>query len=239
MDKEYVAIIQARMGSKRFPKKMFATLADKKIIEWVIIRLKRSKLLSEIILATSFNKENDIFTEIADKYKISIFRGSENNVLERFAEAAKKYKAKNIIRVCADNPFIDPSEIDNLINYFRFAKVSYAFNHRNICQNNYADGFGAEIFTNTLLAFLNKFAKDKNHREHVTSLIWDYPEIFNLGIMKANDNLAFPNLRFDIDHINDLTKLENLIKNGVNINSSAYEIISIALKINNKNSENL
>ena len=104
MKKDYVAIIEARLGSKRFQKKMLPTLTDKKIIH-----------------AKFSNKENDIFVKIADKYKISIFRGSQNNFQERFAEAAKN-----------DNSFLDLifeiGYIDNLKRLENFVKNRFSIN---------------------------------------------------------------------------------------------------------------
>ena len=85
-----------------------------------MILILQSKKINKIILATSILKKDDALTKVAKKYKINIFRGSEKDVLGRFFEAAKKVKAKNIIRICADCPFIDPGELDKLIRIFYY-----------------------------------------------------------------------------------------------------------------------
>ena len=116
MQKIASAIIQARTGSTRLPKKMIKKLGNEKVIEWVIKRLKKSKKLNQIILATSTRYEDKKLIKIAKQNEISFFTGSEKNVLKRYYDAAKKFKVKNIVRICADNPFISSSEVDLLIN---------------------------------------------------------------------------------------------------------------------------
>ena len=113
-----IAIVQARMGSKRFPGKMLEKLGDHLILEWVITRLKRSKYISEIIVATSNLNIDDKIKNISSMMGVKCFRGDENDVLGRFTEAARKYNAYWVVRVCADNPFIDPIEVDRLIDFY-------------------------------------------------------------------------------------------------------------------------
>ena len=150
-------IIQARTNSKRLKGKILKKLGDKPLIEWVIKRLKKTKV-NNIILATSKNSKDLELRDICIKEKISFFNGSEKNVLERFYQAAKQYKLDAIIRVCADNPFVDSEEINLLINKFKSNNFEddYYFNHRNYEQNRYADGFGAELFKFSTLEHLYK-----------------------------------------------------------------------------------
>ena len=172
MNNSVSIIIQARLGAKRFPKKVIKKLGDHKIIDWVIKRLKQSKRTSQIILATTKNQEDKQLIKIAKKNNIKFFQGDTNNVLKRFYFASKKFKLKNIVRVCADRPFISPSEIDLLINsYFKFGK-KYTFNDRDYKNFKYADGFGAEIFSFKELEFLYSNAYLPHHLEHVTTYYW-------------------------------------------------------------------
>ena len=224
-------LIQARMGSERLPGKMLKKISDISLIEWVIERVKKSKKIKKIILATTTNKKDDIFKKIAKKKKISIFRGATNNVLLRFFKAAKLYKSNYIVRICGDNPFIDSGQIDLLIKTFLSRKCDYAFNHQNKLDSKYADGFGAEIFTNDVLQRLYKKAKSKPHREHVTKYIWDNVDEFKILSIPAPKNLAYPNLKFDINTKNDLITIDKLAKiNNISFSSKAKEIIKIKLK---------
>ena len=193
-----VGIIQARLNSKRLPNKMLMNLGNIKILDWVIHRVKKSKHLDEIVVAIPETKENDILEDFLDKKNCKLFRGSENDVLGRFFNVARKYKADIIIRICADNPLIDPIQIDDLISKFRFTKYDYAFNHQNKMNSNYADGFGAEIFTISTLDKLNNIAYSFEHREHVTLYIWENLPKFKIQLIKAKNELAYPDLKFDI-----------------------------------------
>ena len=102
-------------------------------------------------MATSTLTENDYLINHSKSLSVSTYRGSENNVLSRFVEISRKEKADIIIRICADNPFVDPIEIDRLIEFFKSKKCEYSFNHQNRLDSGYADGFGAEIFSTKLL----------------------------------------------------------------------------------------
>ena len=126
-----IALIQARMGSNRLPNKMMLSLHGKPIIEWVVYRVLKSKKINQVILATSTNYENDILESYIQKVfkNVYVFRGSENDVLNRFYETAKYIQATHIIRICADNPLIDGKEIDNLIDFYLKNNFDYVYNH--------------------------------------------------------------------------------------------------------------
>ena len=229
------AIIQARMGSFRFPGKMNEMLGGHTILEWVIYRVKKSKLTNKIILATTTNKIDEIFLSFKKKYKIEIFCGSENNVLDRFYKAALKHEVDDIIRVCADNPFIDHIQIDDLINFYNNSNCDYCSNNQDYRNSGYPDGFGAEILSFNTLKKIKKEALRDNYKEHLTLYIKDNPEKFRINVMRAKDNLNYPNLRFDVDTKEDLKKMKFLINNGVSINSSAVEVLNICKNVQVKN----
>lgn len=226
-------IVQARMSSKRLPFKAMKKISDHYLIEWVILRLKKSKKINRIILATTKKKEDDILIKIAKKHKINFFRGSEHNVLNRFYNAAKFFNCNIIIRVCADNPFVDPQQINLLIKKFIKKKYDYAFNHLNKLNSLYSDGFGAEIFYAKVLKKLNKIVTSKSHKEHVTKYIWDNLKRFKVLPIIASKKLAYPYLKFDIDNEEDLKNIKKLVKNNnISINTSASNIVKIKLKNN-------
>ena len=104
-----LAIIQVRTGSSRLPNKCLKKLGKHTIIDWVIKRVKKTKLVDKIVLATTTKKNDTIFKSIAKKNKIEFFFGDEQNVLLRFHKIIKKFNPKNVVRVCADNPFVSSS----------------------------------------------------------------------------------------------------------------------------------
>ena len=225
-----IAIIQSRMGSQRLPGKMMSKIGNYTLIDWVIRRLKKSKLVNKIILATSNKKKDIVFKNISKKFKIDFFAGKESDVLGRFVNSVKKIKKGNIIRICADNPFIDPFQVDKLISFYLRNKFDYVCNHQNRLNSMYADGFGAEIFSLELLRKVNTLAVSKKHREHVTLYIWKNKKKFKIHSLKASKNLAYPHLTFDIDTLEDLIEIRKFVeKFKININTKAHEIISYKL----------
>lgn len=228
MSPRNVAVIQARMGSSRFPGKMLAKLGGISLLEWVVRRLMRATSLAQIVLATSDRDSDDVLAELAMKLGIVVFRGSESDVLGRFVGAAHMVGADNIVRICADNPFIDPAEIDRLVGYFADNPCDYACNHQDRLGSNQADGFGAEILSAALLTRIAENAHELRHREHVTLYLWDHASQYKLKALTAPSGLAFPALRFDVDSPADLEYLETLVRAEVAIETSARDIIRIA-----------
>jgi aminopeptidase-like protein/spore coat polysaccharide biosynthesis protein SpsF (cytidylyltransferase family) len=222
-----VALVQARMGSTRFPGKMLALLNGRPILEWVLHRVSLAKLIDSIVLATSDQAQDDPLIKLAKKLGVSVFRGSETDVLDRLASASAIAEAETVIRVCADNPFIDAAEIDRLISYYSEHSCDYACNHQDRLGSKYADGFGAEILSSALLQQLAVSVTDFRYREHATLYLWEHQDQFNLHAVKAPNALAFPELRFDVDLPKDLETLQELTYRGVDIESTAAEIVSI------------
>ncbi len=231
-------IIQARMGSNRLPGKILKKISDKSLLDWVIKRVKNSKKIKKIILATTKNSKDDILKNVANKNKVLFFRGQNKDVLSRFYEAAKIHGSKIIVRVCADNPFIDCKLIDLLVERFRSKKYDYICNHQNRLNSKYADGFGAEIFSLDVLQNIFLNAKTKAQREHVTQYIWDNKKKFKILSLQAPKNLAYPNLKFDINTAKDLNYIKKFVKiNKISLTSTAGEIIKYKLR-ENKPKEN-
>jgi len=209
---EVIGIIQARMGSKRFPKKMLSKIGRYTLIEWVLRRVIKSKKLDKIILATSNLPENKELIKIAETIGVNVVSGSENDVLNRFYNVSKLYPSKNIVRICADNPFVDPFEIDRLISFFKKNKCDYACNHQDRLGSGYADGFGAEIFSKKVLIEICKIAKSPSHLEHVTLYLWDNIHKYKLKAVPAPIHLNNPNLKYDIDIEEDLLHINTELK---------------------------
>ena len=220
-----VALIQARMGSNRFPGKMLQKLGEYTLLEWVLVRVSQAKNIDQVVLATSEKALDNPLVEQAELLGVSVFRGSESDVLGRFANAATHYHAETVLRICADNPFVDPGELERLIIEFKSQPCDYACNHQDRLGSSYADGFGAEIFSNDLLQKIAKISKDSRHREHVTLYIWDHAHRFQLYCLQAPPELAFPEMKFDVDTHSDLIRLNDLVSKGVKINSAAAKII--------------
>ena len=139
---ETAIIIQARLGSKRLPGKELKKINGKTILEYVINRLKKTKLSNNIIVATTNREEDKKILRMAKKMNCYIFTGSTNNVLNRYYKAASYYDVKNIVRVCSDSPLIDPKIINKV--YLFYLKNNYDYVSNKIFPS-YPPGMGVEI----------------------------------------------------------------------------------------------
>ncbi|MCX6118462.1 MAG: cytidyltransferase [Proteobacteria bacterium] len=211
--------VQARMGSTRLPEKMITKIGEFVILEWVLKRLQKAENISVLALLTSSLQKDNVLTQIADRNSVKYFTGSESDVASRFVEASKIWPADHYIRICADNPFICYREIETLIDYHIDGKYDYSFNHIPALGNNYADGFGAEIFSNTAMQSLGACELTIAEKEHVTKFFWNRREQYKFGIPQARGLLRRPDLVFDVDTPADLAKfkkVEHLIKIDMN-----------------------
>ena len=142
------AIVQARMGSTRFPGKVAKQLGDTTVLGFCLQRLKLSKCLDQIIVATTDALEDRKVIEIANSEGVSSFLGENKNVLKRYYQCAVDFKVDTIVRITSDCPFIDPILIDRAINFFTEKDLEY-FDLQNPPQ--YPDGLDFEIFTRILI----------------------------------------------------------------------------------------
>jgi spore coat polysaccharide biosynthesis protein SpsF len=216
------------MGSARFPGKMLTPLGGRPLIEWVLTRLAGARRLDSTILATTDQTSDDVLAEVANRLGVDVFRGSEDDVLERFANAAAGAGARTVLRVCADNPFVDPGEVDQLVDAYLEADVDYACNHFDCFGSRYANGFGAEILDAILLADAADRFSEPRYREHVTLFCREHLGGYRLLAVPAPPDLAFPSLRFDVDRPADLAYLEHLVHCGVTVGTPAAHIVELA-----------
>jgi glutamate-1-semialdehyde 2,1-aminomutase len=223
-----LAIIQARYNSTRFPGKVVKKINNKTILEILIRRLSRSKHITKIIVACSNNRNDKAIVTICRKLGVNYFIGSENDVLNRFYHAAKKYRGINIVRITADCPLIDPNIVDDVISNFFFKNVDYA---SNVNPPTFPDGLDVEVFKFSVLkeAYMN--AKKSVEREHVTPFI-----INNKKFRKFNlkNSIDCSSLRLTLDEKEDFILISNIIKNFKNnLHFSLKNILN--LKKNKKN----
>lgn len=162
------AIIQARMNSSRLPGKVLLDLNGKSVLERVVDRVSCSKMIDEVVVATSSSLNDIQISKFCTNKKISYIAGSEHDVLSRFYDAAKLFKIANIIRITADCPMIDYTIIDKAIKIFASKEFDYV---SNVDERSFPDGLDVEIFTYSALEMSMKLAKEPFHREHVTTYI--------------------------------------------------------------------
>ena len=113
-----IGIVQARMGSTRFPGKSLTSLwGPMALLELVLTRVNRARSLDLVVLATSDQPGDDALAPVAEALGVPVFRGDEQDVLRRFCGAVERYPAEAVVRICGDNPLVDPAEVDRLVGF--------------------------------------------------------------------------------------------------------------------------
>ena len=206
-----IAIVQARMGSSRLPGKVMLDICGKPVLWHIVERLKRSKRIDEIIIATSENIENDRIREFCIEESISNYSGCENDVLDRFYQANKIIAIGNedsIVRITADCPLIDPEIIDRVIEMHKDKKADYT---SNVIKPSFPDGLDCEVMGFSALTDSWINAKLKSEREHVTLYIKNHPELFHIESLENDVNLS--SLRWTLDEPEDYILIKEIYKN--------------------------
>tara|TARA_B100000686_G_C16754422_1_gene954551 strand:- start:663 stop:1430 length:768 start_codon:yes stop_codon:yes gene_type:complete len=224
VEKKILIIIQARIGSSRLPGKVLKKILGKPILWHIVKRLKSIKN-KKIIISTSKNIKDKKIVNFCKKNNLNYFIGDEKNVLDRFYKTAKKFKAKNIVRITGDCPLIDSKIINKLVKLY-FSKnydhvgVATGAGVNNIRLNKFPDGLDAECFNFKTLekAWLN--AKTISEKEHVTPYIWKRKKKFKVGILESKKN--YSNFRWTLDNKDDFKLIKILYKNLYNKNKNFY-----------------
>ena len=163
-----IAIVQARMGSTRFPNKVMRAINGVPMIEVLFQRLAKAKLIDQIILATSIDPRNQPLADHVRGLGYNVFQGSENDVLDRYYQAAKPYQPDNVVRITGDCPLIDAELVDQVIAAYKTQGVDYL---SNTLPPTYPDGLDTEVFSFKALEIAAKQAIKPAEREHVTPFI--------------------------------------------------------------------
>jgi glutamate-1-semialdehyde 2,1-aminomutase len=201
-----VAIVQARMGSTRLPNKVMKLIGGTPMIELLLSRLSRAKELDQIIVATSVDMRNQPLVEHVTKLGYACEQGSENDVLERFVEAAIKHKADVVVRITGDCPLVDPELVDEVVRRFKTSGVDY-FN--NTSPPTYPDGLDIEVCTfQALEQSLRETNKLFDH-EHVTPYLRE-PGKFKIAAMQHSQDLSA--LRWTVDEPADFAVIEKVFQ---------------------------
>lgn len=203
MKGKVVAIVEARMGSTRLPKKTLMDVEGKALLERVVDRITLSKTIHEVVIATSTNKGDDPIDTLCKERKIPCFRGSEEDVLCRVYNSAARHKADIIVQSGADCPFYDPDLIDILVNIMKWGGYHYTANDMELT---FPEGIDAHIIRFNALEESAKEAKKEDEREDTPRFIWNHPErysIFNLVAVK-DSYYNRPDIRLTIDYPEDM-----------------------------------
>lgn len=203
-----VAIIQVRMGSTRLPKKVLAEIECKPMLWHIIERVKRAKRIDKIIVATTDLQEDKKVVDVATTAGVDYFTGNEKDVLDRYYQAAKNFKADIIVRITGDCPVVDPELIDKTIDFFmkgNYDHVSTAYP-----KATFPDGLDIWVFSFQALERAWKEAVLPSEREHVAPYMWKHRELFKIATFQNDEDLS--NMRWTVDEQIDLKFIRAIYK---------------------------
>ena len=200
-----VASVQARMNSTRLPGKSLLEISTKPILWHVIHQIKGSKLIDDIIIATTKNKEDDAIENFAREHSFNVYRGREYDLLDRLFRAGKQCNADVIIRIWGDCPLIDPQIIDDVLKKFINGKYEYANNFK---PHTYPFGITFEIYTSDLLEHIWYEADKMVYRRFPFEYMYDNENDFKT-LYEQND-IDLSHIKLTVDYIEDLNMIKQI-----------------------------
>jgi spore coat polysaccharide biosynthesis protein SpsF len=216
-DPRVAMILQARMGSTRLPGKSLMPLAGKPLLLRILERVARCRTLDAIVLATTELPADDAIAALGSEFGVGVFRGSENDLVDRYLNAARTVDADAIVRLPADNPVTEPGEIDRIVEFYLNGATDFASNLSPMLDNGYPDGIGAEVFSTTSLEYIWRTVSDPNRREHPHLNFFDYKTQlpadalrFHVGTVQCPDSFRRPDLRLDVNTAEDYAFIAEL-----------------------------
>lgn len=215
-----ILLIQARMGSLRFPGKVLAHLSGKTILQWVVDACLKISTIDQVIVATSDSISDQPIVEWCIDKKISFFRGSELDVLMRFHDAAKKYNADVIVRITADCPLIDYNIVAQVLYLVSSGMVDYACN---TLPATWPDGLDCEAFTFKALEEAHLQAVRQSDREHVTTYMKNNQYKFKV-LNISSPITGLQKHRWTVDTKEDLIFIEQLVNSSKNM-ATTYDFL--------------
>ena len=222
-----IAILQARMSSTRLPNKVLKLIVNKPMLQLQIERIQQAKLIDKIVVATSTMDEDNTIEQLCYQLNISCYRGSLDNVLDRFYQAASKFNATHIVRLTGDCPLIDPQIIDNVVALHLKQKSDYTSNCRIPCL---PDGLDVEIINKNSLKTSWIYASRPSEKEHVTQYIRNNEDLFKLVDYQHSPDLSAH--RWTVDEPDDFEFVNKVYQNLYNkkVNFTTSDILSLLEK---------
>lgn len=202
-----IAIVQARLSSTRLPRKVLRPLLSKPLLAHVIDRLHQAKLIDQVVVATTKEKDDDELVSWCEQNNHQFFRGSLDNVLSRFYHCATEFEANHIVRVTSDNPLADPEIIDQTIQYYFDTKADY-------CANNlvkkFPHGLDVEVFSYAGLKEAHENATEDFEKEHVTQYIRHRKDKYKISSYEASGE--YNDIRITCDEDQDYQLIKIIMK---------------------------
>jgi spore coat polysaccharide biosynthesis protein SpsF len=201
-----VAVIQARVGSTRLPRKVLADIAGETMLGRTVRRTRRANSIDEVTVATTDLAEDTAVVEEANRLAVRAIRGSENDVLDRYRKAAAAFDAAVVVRITSDCPLVDPAVVDVVVR--EFVDHPGADYCSNVMTRTFPRGLDVEVFSREALERAAAEARLPHHREHVTPYLYEQPDRFVLRSVEAEEDVSW--YRWTVDEAEDLALVRHI-----------------------------
>ena len=202
------AIIQARMGSSRLPGKVLREVNGRPLLSYMLERVSAARTLDRVVIATTDRLQDDAIVEFCRKQGIFVFRGSEDDVLDRYYQCALRLKADSVVRLTSDCPLIAPWVIDEIVEVYLSGNYDYVANTAPPV-GTYPDGMDVEVFSFAALERAWREARKPSEREHVTFYFWQNPHLFKTYRHDLSENLS--DYRLTVDYPEDFEVIQAIL----------------------------
>lgn len=202
-----LVIIQARMGSSRLPGKILKPLGDTDVLSYDIARCRAIKGVSEVIVATSSLPQDDAIAEWCQQNGVAYYRGSEDDVLDRYVQCAKMYKPDYVMRVTSDCPFVDYEMASEIVAFMAKEQKDVV-----LLEGELPRGLAVELISYEALLRIDELGKEPRHREHVTYYAYEFKEQFETVTYTVPANRQAPQFRITLDTEEDYAMLVEVAK---------------------------
>jgi len=205
-------IIQARMGSRRFPGKVLEPIGGVPMLKYQVERVRKSRFLEKIIIATTERDDDNAIADFCAVERITCFRGSTNDVLRRYFDCAKSYGIDVIVRLTGDCPLSDPGIIDSVVELFGSSNVDFAANTVPVESSAWPDGSDVEVFSFSALTKAIERVTRSDEKEHVTFHFWKNESRSLYSSVQLGNNVDWSSFRYTVDFPEDLDVVRRLVK---------------------------
>jgi spore coat polysaccharide biosynthesis protein SpsF len=203
-----IAFVQARMSSSRLPGKVLKPILGRPMLELEIERVRSCETIDRVVVVTSTHPDDQPIVDLCQRLSIGFFCGSMENVLDRFYQAAKKFKPDHIVRITGDCPLIDPEVVDDMVRLYLDRGADYG---TNCMPPTYPDGLDAEIFPFHALKLAHNEAILPSHLEHISHFFEEQPERFKIANLSCKTDLS--SLRWTVDEPEDYEFVKRIFEN--------------------------
>ncbi len=204
-----VIIVQARMTSTRLPGKVLKPILGKPMLTYQIERLQRVSRADELVIATTTNAADEPIVSLCHDMTVPVFRGSEEDVLSRYYEAAAEHQAEVVVRITSDCPLIDPAVVDTVIDFYLSYRSEYDY-VSNTLERTYPRGMDCEVFPFSVLETAAREATLPPDREHVTPFVYRQPQRFRLANVAYHEDKS--HLRWTVDTPEDFQLIARMME---------------------------